>query len=204
MSDARDWVVNRRSIALVAIVGMLVGACQSTVVSSATVQARSPVSITPAAIDWAALARAVQIPHLAPGAACPRSSGRHVSAAYGIALGEGPVYPIGLADGVLSTYAVDGTYRQKVLWVSAASYQGPVLIRGARLDGSDVVQFSTGDSGPTSEFRLLEPGARSSNQEAGWREWPSYTTVPRLGCYGYQVDGTSFSSVIVFEARIGA
>lgn len=127
-----------------------------------------------------------------------------MSAAYGIAFGDGPVYPVGLTDGVLSTDALDGMYRQKVLWVSAASYQGPVLIRGTRLGGPGVVQFSHGDSVPTTEFRVLEPGAASPDEEAGWREWPSYTTVPQPGCYAYQVDGTTFSTVIVFEARIGA
>jgi hypothetical protein len=127
-----------------------------------------------------------------------------VSAAYGIALGDGPVYPVGFRDGVLSTYASDGMYVQKVLWVSTASYQGPVLIRGTRLDGPGVVQFATPGSVPTTEFKLLEPGATSPGEEAGWREWPSTTAVPQLGCYAYQVDGTSFSTVIVFEARMGA
>jgi hypothetical protein len=127
-----------------------------------------------------------------------------VSAAYGNAFGDGPVYPVGFTDGVLSMAASDGRYLQKVLWVSAASYQGPVLIRGVRLDGPGVVQFSHGDSVPMTEFKLLEPGATSPNEEAGWREWPSYTTVPQLGCYAYQVDGTSFSIVVVFEAHKAA
>ncbi len=113
------------------------------------------------------------------------------------------MYPVGLPDGLLSITARDGLFLQKVLWVSAPAYQGPVLIRGARLDGSGVVQFATGGSAPTSEFKLLEPGASSPGEGAGWREWPSYTEVPQPGCYAYQVDGTSFSAVIVFEAAAG-
>jgi hypothetical protein len=33
----------------------------------------------------------------------------------------------------------------------------------------------------------------------GWRNMPSYTRVRAPGCYGYQIDGTSFSRVIVFS-----
>lgn len=113
------------------------------------------------------------------------------------------MYPVGLADGQLSVVSSNGQYLAKVLWVSAPSYQGPVLIRGTRLDGPGVVQFASGDSVPTSEFKLLEPGASSPGEEAGWRAWPSYTEVPHSGCYAYQVDGTTFTTVIVFETVIG-
>jgi hypothetical protein len=30
--------------------------------------------------------------------------------------------------------------------------------------------------------------------------WPSFTRVRKPGCYAYEVDGTSFSEVIVFRA----
>jgi hypothetical protein len=160
-----------------------------------------PHSPLPTPVDWATLARALQLPRLASGAPCPRSSEHQVSKAFGIALGDGPVYPVGFADGVLSVVAEGGAYRQKVLWVSASSYQGPVLIRGARLDGPGLVQFAVGESEPTEDFRLLDPGASSPEEEPGWREWPSYTEVPQFGCYAYQVDGTSFSTVVVFEVQ---
>jgi hypothetical protein len=32
------------------------------------------------------------------------------------------------------------------------------------------------------------------------RAWLSFTRVRGAGCFAYQVDGTSFSSVVVFEA----
>ncbi|HEX3873332.1 MAG TPA: hypothetical protein VHW26_04230 [Solirubrobacteraceae bacterium] len=66
---------------------------------------------------------------------------------------------------------------QKVLWAAAPRYAGPVLIR-----------------------QLLAAGATSSGEPAGWREWPSYTRLRAGGCYAYQVDGTTFSTVIVFRA----
>jgi hypothetical protein len=129
-----------------------------------------------------------------------------VSAAFGPGLGGGPIYPVGLGTaGTLGVVASDGSYLQKVLWVGAASYSGPVLIRGGRLDRSGWVKFAQGmGSAPVVEMRLQEPTAGSPGEEPGWREWPSYTYVPAAGCFAYQVDGTSFSEVIVFEARIGA
>jgi hypothetical protein len=55
----------------------------------------------------------------------------------------------------------------------------------------------------TVPFSTYRTTAGSPGEEPGWREWPSYIYVPAPGCFGYQVDGTSFSEVIVFEARIG-
>lgn len=101
-----------------------------------------------------------------------------MSKAYGAGLGAGPVYPVGFADGLLFVVAEGGVYRAKVLWVSAATYAGPVLIRGARLDGHGPVQFSAGNTQPVEQLRLLQPGAFSPDEEPGWREWPSYTVVP--------------------------
>ena len=39
-------------------------------------------------------------------------------------------------------------------------------------------------------------------KDVGQRYRPSYTRVRGPGCYAYQVDGTSFSRVIVFEAIV--
>jgi len=88
---------------------------------------------------------------------------------------------------------------QKVLWVASSTYTGPVLIRGGRLDAAGDIQFASGPGPSTPEFRLVEGTARSAGEEPGWREWPSYTYVPSLGCYAYQVDGVGFTAVVVFE-----
>jgi hypothetical protein len=208
-----------RFVGLVLIVGTgLLASCGSTAVPpvgtntastpSPTITSEpappAPPSPAPSQADWATLARPLHMPRLAVDAPCPRSAQRTVSKAYAPALGDGPVYPVGFADGVLTVVSRDGLFLQKVLWVSAAAYQGPVLVRGARLDGSGVVQFAVGDSEPVEYFRLMKAGASSPEEEPGWREWPSYTKVPLPGCYAYQVDGTSFSTVVVFEAREGA
>jgi hypothetical protein len=38
------------------------------------------------------------------------------------------------------------------------------------------------------------------NGRDGWRQWPGGTWLRTPGCYAWQIDGTDFSDVIVFEA----
>jgi hypothetical protein len=85
-----------------------------------------------------------------------------------------------------------------VLWVVDPSYHGAVLIRGQQLGGTESVRFGVGRV-PAQQLRLpLE----QSNTTGGWANYPSYTRLRAAGCYGYQIDGTSFSKVIVFRAVI--
>jgi hypothetical protein len=191
------------------VLALPLAACRSGAISdgspapSASPTARATASPTP--VLWSTLKRRLNLPVVAPGNACPRSHGQTVSAAFGPGLDGGPVYPVGLGTaGTLGVVASDGSYIQKVLWVGAASYSGPVLIRGGRLDRPGWVKFALSGSRPVDELRLQEPTAASPGEEPGWREWPSSTYVPAAGCYAYQVDGIDFSRVIVFEARIGA
>jgi hypothetical protein len=115
-------------------------------------------------------------------------------------MGPGPVYPVGLAGGVLAAVGpgppteFTGQYGgQKVLWVTDSVYLGPILIRGGQLDGSNPVRFWRGPD-PTPQMQL-PPGAASD----GWRDTASYTRVRADGCYFWQVDGTDFSYSIVFR-----
>ncbi|HEU4784207.1 MAG TPA: hypothetical protein VFS83_12775, partial [Ktedonobacterales bacterium] len=118
-----------------------------------------------------------------------------------IALGNGPVYPVGLgAEGVLE-YAPPQNFEsgdwggQKVLWVVSPAYHGLVLIRGGRLDGAGEVRFERGADPPA----VLEFDALGLDPD-GWSGNPSYTRIRAPGCYAYQVDGDGFSEVIVFQA----
>ncbi len=88
----------------------------------------------PTPVSWSALERPLNLPVLAAGTPCPRSRGQTVSSAYGPVLGAGPIYPVMGSAGTLGVVPSDGSYLQKVLWVGAASYHGPVVIRGGRLD----------------------------------------------------------------------
>jgi hypothetical protein len=158
------------------------------------------------------LFRPLRLPHIAAGARCPVS---HVDRrikfsrrfGVGLGIGRGPAYPIGLPSGDLQLAPAKNFGSrlwagQKVLWFVLPAYRGPVLIRGARIDGRGLVRFQRGSVPPK---RLRIPvgetqGAPGNPVPKGTRYLPSYTRVRGPGCYAYQIDGTTFSRVVVFHA----
>jgi hypothetical protein len=131
---------------------------------------------------------------------------RRVAPSYGNALGLGPVYPIvGGPDATVSfvypppptTAYPKGFGGQKVLWAIGPAYTGPVLIRGRQLDGTNPLWFQVGGGGSALPEMQLPPSTAP-----GWRDWPSATLLTKAGCYAWQVDGMSFSTVIVFRATV--
>jgi hypothetical protein len=157
------------------------------------------------------LHRDLHLPPLERGGNCPTSSGRSYSNSLfgGIRLGSGPVVPlIGVAEAAEVAPAKKGIlhfhlYRDhpgwmfvKTLWFSFPSYTGPVLVRGRQLDGIHPVGM--GDAPSTADQEWSGP---TVNGGEGFREWPGGTWLRAPGCYAWQVDGLSFSNVIVFEAE---
>jgi hypothetical protein len=158
----------------------------------------------------AALRRPLHLPALGPGARCPASSGRRfVNGQFGgIALGSGPVRPLISAPGGDPKHGVLALSRQspgshwwaiKTLWFSRPGYRGPVFIRGRRIGGPGKVVFG---EEPSLIDPQLPPGP-TINGTHGWREWPGGTFVRSFGCYAWQIDGTTFSTVVVFKAVRG-
>jgi hypothetical protein len=153
-----------------------------------------------------ALVRPLKFPTVSPGAPCPTSAGAEVDTSGsggfgGIALGLGdPVRPLGpftthaIATG--SNVSMDSSwFGPKTLWYVVPAYRGPVLLRGSRLDGPGPVGFG---EQPLVSALIIPPGP-TLNEADGYRTSPGGTNVMRPGCYGVQVDGTSFSYVIVVE-----
>jgi hypothetical protein len=133
-----------------------------------------------------ALRRPLALPH-GSATSCPTSQGR------------GPVKPVGSAQLAVTPFIGSSWRGARVTWSSAPSYTGPVLIRGRQLGGAGAVGFGEGRV-PYDELQLLARGMGAPRAPGGGREWLSSTRVRSPGCYAYQVDGTSFSSVIVFRA----
>lgn len=155
-------------------------------------------------VDWAAVRRPLQIPALKLGGPCPRTEGRPTDPAFGLAVGNGPVYAtlpfIGAANLDPRRPLADGWYGTKVIWLISPNYDGPVLIRGHQIDGSGGMRFIGGETAEQgSELRLVGVGGVAADAP-GWNFWTSGISVPTTGCYAYQVDGTDFSEVVVFEA----
>lgn len=125
----------------------------------------------------------------------------------GDGIGSGPAYPIGRPGGELRLAPAKNFHSkkwagQKVLWFVLPAYRGPVLIRGARLDGPGLVRFQSGNVPPQQLWiRVGEQQGRPGGLEPkAARYLPSYTRVRGPGCYAYQIDGTMFSRVVVFRA----
>ena len=147
----------------------------------------------------------IRLPPVARGAACPASGGAIVThpGMAGVALGNGPVTAIvgqsgdlvhGIVD--LASSNVAGWYGLKTDWAISPRYSGWVVVRGKQLDGNGPVAALA----DATVGAIVIPPGRTANTFAGWREQPSGTYVKGPGCYGFQVDGSSFSEHIVVEA----
>lgn len=87
----------------------------------------------------------------------------------------------------------------KRVWLLDTRRVGRVLLRGHQLDGPNEVRFVYGRPS-FNAVNLLNPV--SEMQLEGWRDYPSLTRLRSPGCYAYQIDGRTFSRLIVFEARL--
>jgi len=161
------------------------------------------------------LRRAFHFPKLTHGARCPvsrvdpRVAWKRINIFGGTGIGRGPVYPgLGAHSGLLfATRDIQyggPWFGEKVFWYVLPSYRGPVLIRGRRLDGPQKVGFNGGKL-PHPELRI-EPGQTVTweRQPPGSRGVPSGVRVLEPGCYAVQIDGTSFSRIVVFVADVAS
>lgn len=83
----------------------------------------------------------------------------------------------------------------KTVWLSRPSYRGPALVRGRQLGGSAVPGIG---GGPGSKRFVLAAGP-DANGGDGYRPGIAYVWLRHAGCYGFQVDGTTFSHDIVVD-----
>ena len=156
---------------------------------------------TPAAL-WKSLHRPLHLPHVATTAPCPRTKAGRADPVTGYTLAAGPVYlvlgfsfpppdPRGVVN-LKGNKVRWGWHWAKTLWAFNHRYRGPVLIRGRRLDGHWPIEFLV----LPHRYPELRVPARGSRK---WVYLPSGSGYRATGCYGFQVDGTSFSRVVVFR-----
>jgi hypothetical protein len=181
----------------------------------------SPAAVAPSSNAIEALAaRPLHLPAARTG--CPADSVRPVNIHWnggtgginGYAIGRGPVVlllstpsaPVGRitvngkrllhrAVVPLSSSSVPGWGALKSVWLSSPGYTGAYLVRGRGLDGSGPVAIGANPSGPP--FDVL-PGV-DPNGGDGYRPAIGYIWLKKPGCYGFQIDGTNFSRVLVAE-----
>ncbi len=147
------------------------------------------------------LSRPLHLPVLRPDQPCPTSHGTPINAVgfVGVALGVGPVHPLaGDTNGVAeltSRTQHPGWLAIKDLWFSEPGYQGPFLVRIRRLDGAGPAGLL---ENPALTSFYVPPGPTSTGTD-GYREVTGATWVTAPGCLAWQVDGLTFSNVIVIR-----
>jgi hypothetical protein len=169
----------------------------------------------------AALGRPLHLPHVAVGTPCPISASHTYPAGEGFnspyaAVGDGPFTLTGngrvavdLTPADPDQYAAKGWPGTKVIWRIAGNYAGPLLVRGGRLDAAGGMLFDDavrdvpvgGAAGQTVYPELAYPQLDTA---PGPLTYPGTLRVQTPGCYGIQVDGTSFSEVITFAVVPGS
>jgi hypothetical protein len=120
-------------------------------------------------------------------------------------LGDGPARPAGIGAGGVLNYDAptantawqDRTWGgQKVLWAVDPAVQGPVLVRGRRLDAAGELAFED-----PAKPELVLNTTSYEGQSGGWKDYPSFTRLRAPGCYAYQIDTNQGTWSIVILAR---
>jgi hypothetical protein len=151
--------------------------------------ARPPPSTTPAAVVSVVtlpptvipdrLRRPLRLPSLGPGRSCPATA----------------------VAGPLMTPALDGRLDPSAVayWDAPEPLGGPAIVRGHRLGAPrDRIRFLN-DREVFSPVHVLDPAAAHPAGQQGGRWWRATRLRAAAGCYGLQIDGPSFSEVLVVE-----
>jgi hypothetical protein len=155
--------------------------------------------------------RKLALPVVTPGSPCPVSPTRRIPRVAPAVLSAGPAL---FAAGAYSSSgattaemafpptagpAVDtGWGIAKAPLLVRKTFSEPLVIRGRRLDGrAEPLGFSTGTGRP---YIALQFSPRSPTIAQGsWKAYGLLMWASAPGCYGLQIDGSTFSRVFVFN-----
>jgi hypothetical protein len=150
------------------------------------------------------LRRPLQLPEIAPGETCPVKLVTTAQAEE-VPMSDGQVH---LVQSDPLTYRLAVSYGQDSDWGTAAAvafidgdYNGPLLLRGRQIDGSNELRFGPG---VFPDRMLVLHGGPSDLPGAGPRGVTQNGIAVRIsapGCYAYQIDSLYGSQVIVFTAE---
>jgi len=154
------------------------------------------------------------VPTLGPGGRCPASTGTDVHTKFftGPSLGGGPVRVL-LADtgdvvrGNVGLFPSGAPrwYALQTLWYALPSYRAPFVVRAAKVGARGPIEVRPGADGTSPGVGpLVVPVGPTLNTFDGYRTLPGSTWVHSAGCYAWQIDGATFSEVIVVDATMSS
>jgi hypothetical protein len=202
-NDLRRRVLATGALGLVVLGALLGGVGLLGRVGSRSPSEPSPNS-SPSVDALEALHRPLHLPTLPAGAPCPVTP-TTMPAGLTSLPGGGPVYPMTTTVGGVVFFdpaAAPNGPGALVTWVAAPGFRGPVLIRGGSLRGGGALTF-----GPAELPELVIPTTDVPTPigPPGWAALESdLTVIPNAGCYAYQLDGPTFSTIITFAAQPAA
>ncbi len=124
-----------------------------------------------------------------------------------VSIGNAGDFPRGQVE--LGTGGPGHWYGLETIWFAMSGYNGPFVVRAARLGQPGPIEVQPGGSGlGPGSGPLVVPTRPTVNSYPppglgtyrGYRTVPGSTWVKSPGCYAWQVDGRDFSELIVFNA----
>jgi hypothetical protein len=164
-----------------------------------------------------ALWRPSHPPVVAPGAPCPAPMPHTVSSRTVPVLGSGPVFfsagaynPADRAT-MKAPYPAPGTSVAagtgwavaKTALVMKKTFSQPLVVRGSRLDGAGLLGF-TGPAGHRPFAAMQFAGTSPAIDLGAYKAHGLIVWATASGCYAVQLDGRTFSSVVVFRVELSA
>jgi hypothetical protein len=150
--------------------------------------------------------RPLRLPSVEPDGACPVSPRRKI-ATFASGAGAGPVYPTHVEPWRVQFPPPDNSLAVGTGWavdktplLLKRTFHGEFVIRGGRIDRPGELGFS-GPGIPRPYQALQFAANRSALQAAGLDGWGILVWFQSAGCYALQIDGATFSRVVVFRVE---
>lgn len=151
--------------------------------------------------------RPLKLPTIAADEPCPVAHLHNVSGVRGY--GPGPVYPTHIIPWVETFPPPENSVAWGTGWSADKTpliwkkrFRSSFLIRGGRIDGEGELGFS-GPAGRRPFAAMQFAAGRAGLEVSGLRGWPIIVWMTTPGCYAFQIDGKTFSRVVVFRVTVG-
>jgi hypothetical protein len=191
------------TVAVTVWTAVIVAACAAQPAASTGAAGSTNAGSKPVSTDAASLlSRPMRLPSVSAGSACPVTPVAAITTAVTDPRGRGPLYFGG-------PMPQGGFPFNKTVYATVGGANGPILLRGGRIDGTGGLKFS-GSPADLSEKAEIPPAPGGGPGSGSWAFYRAvldpgpdnalYLFPSTQGCYGIQVDAPTFSEVIILAA----